>query len=89
VTRVLNQFAVPAALAVVVAGFGFGCGSSERKLANRMELSGGLNTILVSSSAFRDDNPVPRKYTADGENVSIGTFSAGGRASAACAFPCR
>jgi Raf kinase inhibitor-like YbhB/YbcL family protein len=49
---------------------GLGCGSSERKLASNTELSGGLSSLGVSCTAFRDGEAIPRKYTADGENVS-------------------
>src|SRR6476620_3326731 len=46
-----------------------GCGP-ERNLASNKELSGGLWSISVTSPAFRDGEPIPKKYTKDGENIS-------------------
>jgi len=50
-------------------GVGAGC-SAEGKLASNSELSGGLWTVAVSSSAFKHGEAIPEKYTADGLNIS-------------------
>jgi len=47
-----------------------GCSSAERNLTSNKELSGGLWSITVTSPAFRSGQPIPAKYTADGENIS-------------------
>src|SRR3954447_26499716 len=56
------------ALVVVVAVLA-GCGA-DRNLASNKDLSGGLWSISVTSPAFKDGQPLPKKYTKDGENVS-------------------
>src|SRR5690242_14345676 len=48
---------------------GIGC-SAEGKLAANSELSGGLWTVSVTSSAFKYGEAIPEKYTAEGMNVS-------------------
>ena len=40
------------------------------KLASNSKRSGGLWSLKVTSPAFRDGEPIPVKYTADGDNVS-------------------
>jgi Raf kinase inhibitor-like YbhB/YbcL family protein len=59
-----------AALAACVMVTVAGCGNADRNLASNSELSGGLWSISVTSPAFRDGQAIPKKYTADGENVS-------------------
>jgi Raf kinase inhibitor-like YbhB/YbcL family protein len=47
-----------------------GC-SQERKLASeRGSLSSGMWSVLVTSEAFREGQPIPAQYTADGGNIS-------------------
>jgi Raf kinase inhibitor-like YbhB/YbcL family protein len=53
-------------LAAVVAG----CGNADRNLVTNKERSGGLWSISVRSPAFKEGQPIPRKYTEEGENVS-------------------
>ena len=50
-------------------GVGAGC-SAEGKLASNSELSGGLWTVAVNSSAFKNGEAIPEKYAADGMNIS-------------------
>jgi Raf kinase inhibitor-like YbhB/YbcL family protein len=57
------------ALGCLILALGVGC-SAEGKLAANSELSGGLWTVPVSSSAFRQGEAIPAKYTADGQNIS-------------------
>src|SRR4051794_16770895 len=59
-----------AALVAGVAVSAFGCGNANRNLASNSGLSGGLWSITVTSPAFRQGDPIPKKYTEDGENVS-------------------
>jgi len=54
---------------LLLVGVGSGC-SAEGKLASNSELSGGLWTVAVNSSAFKQGEAIPEKYTADGMNVS-------------------
>jgi Raf kinase inhibitor-like YbhB/YbcL family protein len=58
------------AVLLVACAAGMGCGNADRNLASRRELSGGLYAIRVTSDAFREGQPIPKKYAAEGENVS-------------------
>jgi Raf kinase inhibitor-like YbhB/YbcL family protein len=59
-----------AALAACVVVIVAGCGSAERNLASNAALSGGLRSMTVTSPAFKNREPIPQKYTQDGENIS-------------------
>jgi len=59
-----------AAVATVVSLIAVGCGSASRNLASNKELSGGLWSMRVTSPVLKEGQPIPQKYTADGENVS-------------------
>jgi Raf kinase inhibitor-like YbhB/YbcL family protein len=53
----------------VLASIAAGC-SAESKLASNSDLSGGLWGVVIRSPAFRDMDPIPQKYTQEGENLS-------------------
>jgi Raf kinase inhibitor-like YbhB/YbcL family protein len=57
------------AVACLLLVLGAGC-SAESKLASNSDLSGGLWTIAVNSSAFKQMEAIPEKYAADGMNTS-------------------
>src|SRR5688572_20711022 len=61
-----NRVVLRASLSVLVGG----CGSASRNLASNKALSGGLWSMRVTSPVLKDGEPMPPKYTADGENVS-------------------
>jgi Raf kinase inhibitor-like YbhB/YbcL family protein len=61
-----NRAALLAGLSVLLAG----CGSASRNLASKKELSGGLWSMRVTSPVLSEGQPIPPKYTADGDNVS-------------------
>ena len=63
---VCNRAVLMASLSMLVVG----CGSASRNLASNKELSGGLWSMRVTSPVLKDGEPIPPKYTADGENVS-------------------
>lgn len=56
-------------LLILLLGVGGGC-SLESKLASNSDLSGGLSAMQIRSPAFRDDHEIPKKFTAEGENIS-------------------
>jgi Raf kinase inhibitor-like YbhB/YbcL family protein len=58
-----------AAVGCLLLFVGVGC-SAEGKLAANSELSGGLWTVGVSSTAFKHGEAIPEKYTAEGMNIS-------------------
>src|ERR1700704_889233 len=47
-----------------------GCSSSENKIAYAQEATGGLESITVSSPAFKFGKAIPKLYTADGRGIS-------------------
>jgi len=68
-TREKLRFWLPTILAITTILLA-GC-SQERKLASaRGELTSGMFSVLVTSDAFRNAQPMPAKYTATGGNVS-------------------
>jgi len=57
--------------ACLLLGLASGCNSShEDILAMNQPKSGGLWALRVTSSAFKDGEMIPAKYTADGDDVS-------------------
>lgn len=46
-----------------------GC-AKDSMLASRSEASGGVDGVQVTSPAFKYGKMIPRRYTADGENIS-------------------
>ena len=55
--------------AVCVLGSVVGC-NAESKLASNSELAGGLWTVSIKSSAFKNSEAIPERYTQDGANMS-------------------
>ncbi len=66
--RLISGLGIASALCVLAAVSG-GC-SHEDILAMNQTKSGGLWGLRVTSTAFKDGEMIPKKYTADGENVS-------------------
>ena len=64
-----NTFWFGAVLVVAALGVVGGC-KSDLRLASRSALSGGMWTVKIQSSAFQDSQPIPAKYTQEGENLS-------------------
>ena len=67
----MNGRPLRAVLLVITVTMLCGCGSSStHKLAINSDLTGGLYGLMVSSPAFKNNSPIPERYTADGMDIS-------------------
>jgi len=58
------------ALGAICAALAFGCGDADTAGKKESEKGQPAMSITVTSSAFAEGQPMPRKYTADGQDVS-------------------